>query len=107
MVELMLVLFCSPKNSDHAAAGLRLVRGVSREKKVGVLLMQDAVLMGLKGPESAVSTFGEIAEGYALEEHLAKRGFGPESLVPPFKALSYDGAVELLMGDALSVIGCF
>lgn len=104
---MLLVLFSSPRNSDHTAAGLRFVSGISRDRDVSVLLMQDAVLLALRGNESAILSFGEIAEGYVLGEHLAKRGFGSESLRPPFKPMNYDQAVEMLMSDEVSVVGSF
>lgn len=80
MSDSLLVLFSSPGNSDHNVAGVNLVRNSPAGKHVVVLLMQDAVLLALKGLSRPEDAFRSVSKAYVLAEHLEKRGFGPESL---------------------------
>ncbi len=102
-------LFTSSRNSANNAAGLKLLHELSKRPKggndVAVILMQDAVLLALK--EISEFDFSQITEGYVLDEHLAKRGFTPQSLKSPFKPASYDEIVGLIMKDGTHVIGSF
>lgn len=107
MSESLLVLFSSPGNSDHTVAGVNFVRNPPAGKRVIVLLMQDAVLLALRGLSGPEDAFSNVSEGYALAEHLEKRGFSPESLPQPFKVLDYDAAIDLMMTDGVSIVGCF
>ncbi len=103
-----ILLFSSSRNSSSTAAGLRLFHELSKEPvdrdNLIVVLMQDAVLLALKGYGS---DFQNISEAYVLDEHLAKRGFTAQSLRLPFKSTSYDRMVELIMKDETHVIGSF
>ena len=72
-----------------------------------VLLMQDAVLLALKGLSRPEDAFRSVSKAYVLAEHLEKRGFGPESLRQPFKVLDYDQVVDLMMADGVSIVCCF
>ncbi len=104
------ILFTSPRSSANNAAGLKLLQELSKKHKGGnddviVVLMQDAVLLALK--DFSQSDFSETSEGYVLDEHLAKRGFTPQSLKSPFKPASYDEIVGLIMKDGTHVVGSF
>ena len=107
MTSPLLVIFSSGRNSDHTIAGLELLRNLSGRKRVMVLLTQDAVLLALKSRSGASDAFGGVSEAYVLADHLAKRGFGQDSLVEPFKVLGYDQAVDLIMADGISIVGSF
>ncbi|MDG7011813.1 MAG: hypothetical protein JRN17_01830 [Nitrososphaerota archaeon] len=107
MTNSLLVIFSSGTNSDHTIAGLELLRNLSGRKRAMVLLTQDAVLLALKSRSGASDAFGGVSEAYALADHLTKRGFGQDSLMEPFKVLSYDDAVDLIMADGISVVGSF
>lgn len=107
MSESLLVLFSSPRNSDHTVAGVNFVRNPPAGKRLIILLMQDAVLLALKGLSGTEDAFSNVSEAYVLAEHLEKRGFSPESLRQPFKVLDYEEVIDLMMTDGVSVVGCF
>ena len=103
------LLFSSSRSSSNNSAGLNLLHELSRNPEdrdnLIIVLMQDAVLLALK--EFSGSDFPKVSEAYVLGEHLAKRGFTPQSLRSPFKSAGYDEIVELIMKDETRVIGSF
>ncbi len=67
--------------------------------------MQDAVILALKNLKE--SDLPKISEGYALSNHLSRRGFLPEELSLPFKPASYSEIIQLIMNDEYHVVGSF
>lgn len=103
----LLLLLTSPPNSERVAYGLELASRSSREgKKVTIVLMQDSVFLALKSSPLSQG-FDKLSGLYALDEHLKRRGFAAESLGPLVKTIDYDGLVDLMMHEQMSVIGSF
>ncbi len=103
-----LFIFSSPPNSERTARGLRLSRELAEEaRSVTFVMTQDSVFLAVKNLSHSNSALGKVSEAYVLDEHLIRRGFSAEDLRPPFRAVSYDGLVDLIMQDEASVLGSF
>lgn len=101
----LVLLFTSPPGSERVRYGLDAARRSSEQgKDVSVVLMQDAVLLGLDNSPHA-QAFDKIPKVFALEDHLKRRGFSAESLRANVGTIGYEGVVKLVMSDNASVVG--
>ncbi|MFX1486035.1 MAG: sulfurtransferase complex subunit TusB [Promethearchaeota archaeon] len=104
MVSVLYLLFKSPyKNFNGMDALMRVVKSQSVKSKVGVALLQDAVV-SLRGvlSEKIVELAKEGIHVIALSEDLKARGIG--STVDGVQQVSYREIINIIMNDYDKVV---